>query len=168
MIRNAIIVVLTVVSSVAVTLAVGSYSLGSYLARKPTRHSYVNFEASRGWLCIEILKSSDASLLVDRCESKHGSCEPDSLRGFSGFWYSDPIWGRGGIGIPGTSQTRKCLDLFHWSIYFATYPTIAFIRGPCRRYRRRKRGLCLKCGYDLTGNESGTCSEFGEAVQQGL
>ena len=29
------------------------------------------------------------------------------------------------------------------------------------RRLRRKRGLCVKCGYDLTGNESGVCSECG-------
>ena len=43
----------------------------------------------------------------------------------------------------------------------AAYPTLAFIRGPLRRWRRRKRGQCINCGYDLTGNESGTCPECG-------
>lgn len=46
-------------------------------------------------------------------------------------------------------------------IIFATYPTITFIRGPLRRYRRRNRGLCLMCGYNLTGNTSGRCPECG-------
>ncbi len=45
----------------------------------------------------------------------------------------------------------------------AIYPTIAFIRGPLRRHRRRKRGLCLKCGYNLVGNVTGVCPECGEA-----
>ncbi len=40
-----------------------------------------------------------------------------------------------------------------------TYPLIAFIRGPLRRWRRRRKGLCIVCGYDLTGNESGVCPE---------
>ena len=31
------------------------------------------------------------------------------------------------------------------------------------RRQRRRKGLCLKCGYDLTGNVSGVCSECGEA-----
>ncbi len=30
--------------------------------------------------------------------------------------------------------------------------------------RRRRRGLCVRCGYDLTGNDSGVCPECGEAV----
>ena len=49
---------------------------------------------------------------------------------------------------------------------FATYPTIAFIRGPVRRWRRRRRGECVACGYDLTGNVSGVCPECGAPVQR--
>jgi hypothetical protein len=35
-------------------------------------------------------------------------------------------------------------------------------RGPVRRLRRRQRGLCVGCGYDLTGNVSGACPECGQ------
>lgn len=42
-----------------------------------------------------------------------------------------------------------------------SYPGIAFVYGPLRRYRRRKNGQCLKCGYDLTGNVTGRCPECG-------
>ena len=30
--------------------------------------------------------------------------------------------------------------------------------------RRRKKGLCLKCGYNLKGNVSGVCPECGEQI----
>ena len=55
-----------------------------------------------------------------------------------------------------------------WFLFsvFAAYPTVAFIRGPVRRYRRRRKGLCVKCGYDLTGNVSGICPECGAEVKQ--
>ncbi len=29
------------------------------------------------------------------------------------------------------------------------------------RFRRRRSGLCLECGYNLTGNITGKCSECG-------
>jgi len=50
-------------------------------------------------------------------------------------------------------------------VFAAAYPTIAFIRGPVRRWRRRRKGLCLKCGYNLTGNVSGVCPECGHRPQ---
>jgi hypothetical protein len=31
---------------------------------------------------------------------------------------------------------------------------------------RQERGLCTRCGYDLTGNESGVCPECGTAIQR--
>jgi len=44
------------------------------------------------------------------------------------------------------------------------FPGVAFVRGPYRRHRRRKKGLCLHCGYNLTGNTSGVCPECGERI----
>ncbi len=44
-------------------------------------------------------------------------------------------------------------------LLLALYPVIALARGPYRRVIRRRRGLCIGCGYDLTGNESGVCPE---------
>jgi hypothetical protein len=42
----------------------------------------------------------------------------------------------------------------------------ALSRGPCRRAARIASGLCLKCGYDLTGNISGICPECGLPTQE--
>ena len=35
------------------------------------------------------------------------------------------------------------------------------LRGPMRRRRFARNNQCLKCGYSLRGNTSGTCSECG-------
>ena len=52
------------------------------------------------------------------------------------------------------------------ALAFATYPTLAFIRRPLRRRRRKRRGLCLACGYDLRANTSGVCPECGQNVER--
>ena len=51
-------------------------------------------------------------------------------------------------------------------VLLVTFPTIAFIRGPMRCWRRRRKGLCIKCGYNLTGNTSGTCPECGKPINE--
>ena len=67
----------------------------------------------------------------------------------------------------GTNQARlgevRC-PFWIAAVLLASYPAVSFIRGPLRRYRRRKRGLCRKCGYDLTGNVSGICPECAAEV----
>jgi predicted RNA-binding Zn-ribbon protein involved in translation (DUF1610 family) len=40
-----------------------------------------------------------------------------------------------------------------------------FVYARSRRYRRRRRGECLDCGYNLTGNVSGVCPECGTAIR---
>ena len=44
------------------------------------------------------------------------------------------------------------------------YPVFMFIRAPLRRRRRDRDGLCLSCGYNLTGNTSGVCPECAAKV----
>ena len=58
------------------------------------------------------------------------------------------------------------VDVPLWVLFLilAAYPTLAFFRGPLRRWRRRRKGLCRKCSYDLTGNESGVCPECGSPI----
>lgn len=43
--------------------------------------------------------------------------------------------------------------------------TMPIVRGPVLRWWRMRRGRCLYCGYDLTGNRSGRCPECGGHFQ---
>ena len=45
----------------------------------------------------------------------------------------------------------------------APLPAVWLVRAR-RTARRRRLALCLTCGYNLTGNTSGTCPECGAAV----
>lgn len=47
------------------------------------------------------------------------------------------------------------INLIAWSIFVVLW----------HRTRRHSEGCCPKCGYDLQGNASGTCSECGEALE---
>lgn len=41
------------------------------------------------------------------------------------------------------------------------YRAVKSLRGRLDKERRRRHGRCVACGYDLTGNVSGLCSECG-------
>lgn len=67
-----------------------------------------------------------------------------------------------------TSQGPYRITWLVFPLWLSTF-TLALIGaipvtlGPIRRWQRQWRGLCLYCGYDLTGNRSGRCSECGTA-----
>ena len=86
---------------------------------------------------------------------------PGVFHSFGGCWFRRDHMYREPTKV--YSSTLYAVGCPSWLpvVVFAIYPTIAFIRGPLRRHRRRRKGLCKKCGYDLTGNESGVCPECG-------
>ena len=69
---------------------------------------------------------------------------------------------------PNKTYSRTMYALFcpTWFLIglFGSYPFISFVRGPLRRFSRRCRGLCVKCGYNLAGNTTGTCPECGSST----
>jgi len=77
---------------------------------------------------------------------------------------------RGEVFRADASRTPTAEALVHFPLWapvllFVIYPTIAFVRSPVRRrHHRRKRGLCIRCGYNLTGNVTGVCPECGNPI----
>ena len=88
--------------------------------------------------------------------SQVGNCIPDP-----GWLYdrSVVLTDVSGLHVRVTTLVVSFFFPIFLALVLSSYPTIAFIRGPLRRYRRRKRGLCLKCGYDLRGLTEPRCPE---------
>ena len=75
-----------------------------------------------------------------------------------------------GVTVAGLTVGSITIPIWFLIVAFSAYPSIAFIRGPLRRWRRRRRaapGHCQECDYDLTGNVSGVCSECGTKIEAG-
>lgn len=103
---------------------------------------------------------------------KTGTPVPRKNSQFGGFrykhwmWTSSIEWGQDGEPDIHDDYRVREISLPFAALFavLASYPILAFIRGPLRRWRHRRAGLCLNCGYDLTGNESGICPECGRPL----
>jgi hypothetical protein len=166
MIRKAIIALSLLLAVMAVVLWVNSHFRSIYISHSSTnRFIYVFSEVghiavsmddrqgtgSRRWTA-DWNFPSDGEVTDITFEEL---CFYRELWGF-GYAYAEPE-------RAGRIQTTYILTLPYWfiALFFTTCPAIAFIRSP---YIRRKKGLCIKCGYNLTGNVSGVCPECGEKI----
>lgn len=117
---------------------------------------YVELLEMDDWAVGAIAANGRAAILYVELPEPHVYVFPGSSPRRFGlmFVHRDKALGTVLIGL------RICVP----TVLFALYPTIAFIRGPLRRRRVRRRerkGLCIQCAYDLTGNVSGVCPECG-------
>jgi hypothetical protein len=70
-------------------------------------------------------------------------------------------------GQPGERYIQVAVHFTIPGILLAIYPLLVF-RQWLRQYRRNqrhKKGLCVTCGYNLTGNISGLCPECGSPIE---
>jgi hypothetical protein len=71
------------------------------------------------------------------------------------------------LAVPTTSSARTTdVEVPFWALFilFASPSASVWIRGGLRRRRRHRRGLCLNCGYNLTGLPEPRCPECGQAI----
>ena len=74
----------------------------------------------------------------------------------SGFYFTNSPW-----------ATIDDIQVSLWApVYFFAICCLYFLLslGPYRRRKRKKLGLCLKCGYDLRGSKE-LCPECGMAFE---
>lgn len=175
MIRKAVIVVLTISS-----LAIACVMLGTFIAPQTEslwRSPYWRWNSTlfqRGPTRIELRFRPDY-VLISRARTYQ--CPPNAPMAYSSKAYIDvpglyfgSVRGPAGRSAPKVSGTSvsSVFVTIRLSVLLplcTAYPALAFIRGPVRRWRRRKKGLCVKCGYDLTGNVSGVCPECGTRIE---
>ena len=65
-------------------------------------------------------------------------------------------------GWPATVTRSVVIPLWAPLVVFAVWLSIALVRGPLRDRRRRRRGFCIDCGYNLRGLPENRCPECGK------
>lgn len=90
-----------------------------------------------------------------------------SLKGYTMYGQITFELDEGAIPFTGAVEVRE-VTLPLWMLFavFATYPAVVLVRGPLRRRRRRRMGLCIRCGYNLKGLPEPRCPECGRTVKQ--
>ena len=180
MIRKAIIVVLTISALVAFALAVISFRIDFM-----SQHGYPVYGWNPGG--IGVTKKCMLFLHADRGEltvtGHHYIAPSQKVSRVSLDWWV-VAYSRSTLTLPpgsverdrslgraATSQRlfwRASVQMWFLFVLFGAYPATVFIRGPLRRWRRHRKGLCIRCGYNLEGNVSGVCSECGRACAMPL
>ena len=138
---------LIIVSLVGLTFSLGLWGI-SYWAVFYTTHD-VAYSAdsclTKGALAVHTYRDSTLRSI------------PHGWR-FTGFKVRNTAW------LPKLKRTKTVsgfiLPLWIPTVLFAVYP-LCLMTDHNRRSRRRKLGLCVKCGYDLHGLTEPRCSECG-------
>ena len=79
--------------------------------------------------------------------------------------FSKPPPGRNPVQLHSISVLGICLNVLVWGVLsFVALDGSLFLVLRCVRSHRRRQNRCVACGYNLTGNVSGVCSECGESI----
>ena len=175
MITKAIIAVLTLATIAAFVLFVSSYWCS--IAWDGFTHTGRWFRVAASAGQIELL--SPSGLLpqsVRNLQARYGPHHPDSRWRLQAgdLWpparHLDLTFGDGARAtappVLYNFARQHAIPLWVPVLIFAACPGAAFACGSVRRWRRRRRGRCLECGYNLTGNVSGVCPECGVSVER--
>jgi hypothetical protein len=179
MIRKVVIVVLTLGAAGVTLLWLASTARAVYWGRSVTSRCSLYMSVDNGIAEVVVWRLRDGqhatgqtSFCLGDFSYSTGPPDPASPATRIGVGAVRNVERRYGCG-PSTNGKRETIvattaavPLWALLVLLSIYPAYVFLREPLRHWRRSRKGLCVKCGYDLTGNVSGTCPECGTEVKQ--
>ncbi|UCC31619.1 MAG: hypothetical protein JSU86_04940 [Phycisphaerales bacterium] len=165
MIRKIVIIVLTLAATSTASLWLAGFSLRAPFDFLPATNRVHLVRVGIVFGNMHVLIYTPA-----REEPRYGSSHSRIL-GFEFYWTEHydhfSFRDKGGTDGTWTNVRGMCFRLPGWllALLLAAYPAASAI-PTLRRRRRRRKGLCVSCAYDLTGNVSGVCPECGAKIEQ--
>lgn len=158
MIRKAVFILCVVMLVMTLGLWAWSYACDDFVTWGGTSWSG-SFSATRGLFCLELHPDFNTGVgrgiqwvplgtWRDRLSKKRPSI----------------LWGRDTL--PQVTYLIIYAPFWWVAVFLALYPIYGGLyRSLILPRSRRRRGLCVLCGYDLTGNTSGQCPECGNGLE---
>jgi hypothetical protein len=159
MIHKAIIVVLTLLAASVVVAWLDSYRKhqvdanhrGGYVVRKVGDICGL-ISWRYGWLSVERIENCIPIRQEYLMDQIPGWLWVQKQNGKTIYYYEH-------VTVNGSRTCQFAVRAWVLVLVFSAYPLNALYRGPLRRWRRRRRGLCHKCGYNLRGLTESRCPE---------
>lgn len=153
--RRGLVVLLT-----AVTLAVLGAGLYSYVHPLPEEGVFITLDGDNPPCKVGMVSGSlHVVYIVPQSTRVSGKTK----KGWGPFYVKRVSMGS--LGGGGIVASGGGVPFWFACLLLAAYPMLSFVRGPWRRRRRRKRGLCIQCGYNLTGLSENRCPECGRPFE---
>jgi len=169
MIRRALLILLTA-SSIALALGSALSSWHPFYWSHVRKDRLTIMQAHEGWVhCYNSVnwtkwssigpgtQKSFALPFVGGVSSSNDGSRSAWIHGLRLAWCRQPT----GFQAYGVDAT-----LFDLALLALLYPALNVAFAAARRVVRRRRGRCLECAYDLTGNVSGSCPECGTEIER--
>jgi hypothetical protein len=132
------------------------------------------FTSNRGLIAVNVIR--DAYQSRGEFDNRRRNISPSGIEyramGPPGMWrVGDRWWNRLGFcyspsvyATPLVASSERLISFPYWFVLLLglTFPVSWVVWSRVRLARRRDAGGCSHCGYNLTGNTSGTCPECGK------
>lgn len=159
--RRMLVTALALVGITAVML-----QIASLFGRSSWEWGWKSPDRSREWSLS--VATRDACVFISESTFPHDVSEDHMIAAGADVWRLRACWWQvGAYSVFDLGYVHRGIYFPLWLVALLTlaYPMVVVVYRPLRRNRRRRRGQCAQCGYDVTMIESKRCPECGSPVQ---
>ena len=161
-VRSLVVSVLVMMSAICLLVAAlsqleqrRSIVLATWASDHSHRERGIEITMRHGYLNVSRWKYSDVVQALQQRDSRYAEVDFTTSVSYDATVGRYVHWVRIGL------RTRIIVAI---AVALAAFPLVVLVRGPAIRWQRKKRGLCVNCGYDIRKTPTGTCPECGSST----